>query len=302
MSTNINIKAMALDLVVGFLSRLPVQLRSLIGKVLGYLFAFIPTRDRSFARLQLKAAFPKLCTGKLIPGVYASIFQTLFEALNLKPMTDKSGHYISSPDEEFVRELIKANKPVVALTAHTGNWELMAAYMVKLGVPLSTVGRVARNATIHTFLAKLREAYGIKTIWRSKSGGSKVICDEFEKKRVVAALIDQDTYVSSSPAPFFGLKAQTPTGLIALGQRYDATIVTAFNFRVGFNRYKVYVEEVPKDFSPEAIVELYNQRLEAHLKKHPSQWVWFHKRWRTTPEGRRRSSGEYMKFLSELSK
>ncbi|MDC0358396.1 lysophospholipid acyltransferase family protein [Oligoflexia bacterium] len=294
------IKILFLKCIAKLLGALPVGLRSLLGKCLGFLFSFIPTRDRAVAKLQLRAFLGKERSFFTLPRAYASVVQTLMEALNLAPMIKHAERYISSPDQEFIESLVSRKKCVVTLSAHTGNWELMAAYMIKLGAPLSTVARVAKNAAFHNLLADLRSAYGIRTLWRSDTEGSKVIVKEMQAQRVVAALIDQDTHVSSVFSPFFGHPAKSPSGLVALAQRYEAIIVTAFVFRTGFNRYEFHVEEIDNTLSIQEIIDEYNRRLEHYIRRYPDQWVWFHRRWRSTEDGQRMSGAAYLEYLSSL--
>ena len=75
--------------------------------------------------------------------------------------------------------------------------------------------------------------------------------------------------------------------------------VSAFLFRTGWFRYTMFVEEIPSSSSEYEILHSYNQRLEALIRRYPDQWVWFHKRWRSLPDGTTLSSREYEDTLRE---
>jgi KDO2-lipid IV(A) lauroyltransferase len=170
--------------------------------------------------------------------------------------------------------------------------------MIHRGIPLTTIGREARNPAGQHILAKMRQGYGIETIWRSDRRAVKRLMECMKERRVVAALIDQDTRVDSLYVPFFGSPAKTPSSLISLGKRARARFVSAFLFRVGFMRYEVFTEEFPDDLSEDELLAMYNARLEALIRRFPGQWVWFHKRWRSRPDGTVLSTRQYLACMS----
>jgi KDO2-lipid IV(A) lauroyltransferase len=175
----------------------------------------------------------------------------------------------------------------------------LAAYVISKGIPLTTIGREARNPTAQALLRAIREGYGIETIWRSDRSGLKRLLSCLKERRVVAALIDQDTRVESISVPFFGRSAKTPVSLITMGRKMNARFVTAFLFREGLTKYHVYVEELCEDSSDLEVLTSYNRRLEQYIRRYPSQWVWFHKRWRTKPDGVTLSSRQYRQELEQ---
>ena len=286
-----------LRLLIKLLGSLPLQLRCRLGRCAGLLFSFLPTKERHIAKLQLDN-FAQTWGGRALLGqVYASLGQTLFEAINLRPILDNPERYIECPCRFLIEELFAQNRPIVALTAHTGNWDLLAAYIVSLGIPLTTAARVARNQHFQGILAEIRSKHGVKTIWRADHGGGKALINDLREHRVVAALIDQDTRVASVFAPFFGLQVKTPSALIALGKKLNTLFVSAFMFRCGLNRYRIDVEEIDGSQRVEEIASAFNLRLEKHLRLHPEQWVWMHKRWRSSPQHGTMSSSQYVSFL-----
>jgi lauroyl/myristoyl acyltransferase len=63
-------------------------------------------------------------------------------------------------------------------------------------------------------------------------------------------------------------------------------------------RYEVFTEEFPDDLSEDEILAMYNARLEALVRRFPGQWVWFHKRWRSRPDGTVLSTRQYLASMS----
>lgn len=280
------------------LGAVPFAIRSSLGWSLGYIVGLLPIRERRFTLLQLKAFLPAVSAARLTPLVFANAGRTILESLRLKPvLTESLLHNIKCPAWSSVESWLKNDRPIVALTAHTGNWDLLAAYVIARGIPLTTIGREARNPSAQAVLRSIREGYGIETIWRSDKKGLKRLMSCLKERRVIAALIDQDTRVDSVMVPFFGTPAKTPVSLISLGKKYNARFVSAFLFRTGYQAFEVHVEEFPDSLNEEQLLTEYNSRLESLIRKYPDQWVWFHKRWRTRYDGYTLSSREYKEIL-----
>ncbi len=287
----------SLLLFARLLSYLPYSVRSALGLTIGYLAGLLPIRERRFASLQLRAFLPEAPWRTITPRVFSNVGQTLLESLNVKPILKRTSKHITCENWDEIQEWVSDSRPLITLTGHTGNWDLLAAWVISRGIPLTTIGREARSPSAQALLKKIREDYGIETIWRSDRAGLKRLISCLNERRVLAALIDQDTRVDSIAVPFFGSPAKTPVSLITLGQKMNARFVTAFIFRTGWLRYSVFASEIPDQVSEEKVLEIYNQRLESLIRQYPSQWVWFHKRWRS-PDGKNTlSSKEYERSL-----
>jgi KDO2-lipid IV(A) lauroyltransferase len=283
--------------IARIIALIPFFLRSILGWSLGYVVGVIPSRDRRIAVLQLKAFLPEKLPWTLTPRVFANAGRTALESLCLRPIIRNYKRYITCDSWQTVEAWIREDRPIVTLTAHTGNWDLLAGYVIARGVPLTTIGREARNPHAQTILRWIREGYGIETIWRSDKTGLKRLIQCLKERRVVAALIDQDTKVESIPVAFFGQPAKTPVSLITLGNKFNARFVSAFLARTGWFRFTVFIEEIPDYSTEEDILRVYHERLEQFIRCYPDQWVWFHKRWRTTPQGVTLSTKEYAAAL-----
>ncbi len=280
---------------------LPLWLRSLLGWLIGYCFGLIPLRDQRFTKLQLQVILrlaPNLHLHLMAARVLANAGRCFLESLDLSALV--SGRRISSrvscDQRAYIEALISQRRPIVALTAHLGNWELLAAYMVQLGVPLTAIGKQLRSVQLQEALEFVRRQHGVETMWRSERSSARGILRALQQGRTVAALVDQDTNVSSSCLPFMGLPAATPVGLLELGQRANAIFVSAFIVRTGFLRFQIHVHELPSA-DPQSMLLEFNQRLENLIRANPTQWVWFHKRWRSPETGKRLSSKEYLSYL-----
>jgi len=276
---------------------LPLDFRIALGRFLGGLFSWFPTTDRAVAKAQINLFLPKQLRPS-IRSVYKNIGQTILESFNLEPYLEKSAKHIAFDKRDEMLTWLKDSRPLIAFPSHCGNWDLLAAALIAQGIPITTTGREAKAASFQEFLIKFRKSYGVKTIWRRQHGGSSSVTRELirdlGKHRVVATMLDQDTNVGSLFIAFFGALASTPSSLVELGIRKNARFITSFIVRTGWSSYRIIIDEIPAGLSAKEVLETYNTRLEKLIEKYPSQWVWFHKRWRTLPCGKKLSTKEYL--------
>ncbi len=279
------------------LGLLPLRVRVLLGRVVGAIYGHLPSRERRIARAQLRWIFPQYPAERLARQVFVEIGQTAGECLNLAPLVaHRPDHaWTSTPS---LADLHRTHGAVLALSAHTANWELLAALQAADGVPLTVVGREANRPLLHHQLAALRQRSGVKTVWRGDPGAARALLRTLQQREVVAALVDQDTAVASLAVPFFGHLAMTPSSVIDIAQRQQAHIVSIFLVRPTPSSYAVHLRELPHRASPVEILTEYHRHLEELLRQFPAQWPWFHKRWRTQG-GETLSTSRYLAFLEE---
>lgn len=286
--------------LVWLVGRLPFSLRGKLGSALGYLFSFVPTRDFRIGRLQLEKFLGTSESERILRRAYAHFGRTFLECLNVEPLIRNADSLIEFPDWPEAKRLLDQKKGIVALTAHLGNWDVLGAFFAHQKVPVIAVAKQARNPAVQFTLEKLRNSFGFQTLWRANKKGVLEIIESLKNAKVIAALIDQDTRVSSVPIPFFGVPASTPYTLIEVGKECDALFATAFVARQPNGRFQVRVKEIDSTLSKEDILTEYNKRLEAAVREFPEQWAWIHKRWRTTPQGERLRGSAYLNYLQAL--
>lgn len=293
-----------LKLLITLFGLVPVKLRSSLGAVMGRILCLFPTRERKICRLQLEAILSTKSSDNICQQVYANLGRSIAESINLQPILDESEKYIELDDPENLTQRYKSPPTgVIVLTAHTGNWDLMAAYFAKLGIAVATIGRTARNASLQRILSELRVAYQINTIWRGAgTNDSRQIINLLKNKGLLATLIDQDLNMPGSASNFFGRFVKAPGQLIDLGRRYQVEFLTCFNYRVAPLKFRIEVRSLDPKLSTAELLDEYHKRLEQIIRKHPDQWVWIHKRWRSSSLNDTMSGKQYLEFLkSEIS-
>ena len=248
---------------------------------------------------------------EFVARVFAHVGESIGEVLTLDriiaaelphdpalPPWRRSLKFIRSEGQEVVDDLIRRKQSSITLSGHIGCFELLAAYHVAQGVPVTVAARDANYPWFDHFLDGLRSGYGVETVWRNDPNGARVLMRALKQGRVAAVLIDQDTSLDNTFSPFFGLDAAHPSAPIRLALRFRTPLFTSFIYRESRGYHRIVTE--PLDYDPDdpdapaKILKIYNQRLERQVKAHPEQWIWWHRRWR------RRPGVDYAQFPDEL--
>ncbi len=250
-------------------------------------------KERSISLKQLEFALKdkSLLTESFLDKNFSHLGTAIAEVLFLKDLLKKNNageySYVSSSNDRTIRSLVDEGKSALALSGHIGCFELLAAYYIEFGVNVSVVARKPNYNLLDRFVADLRKSYGVHTIWREDPDSMKKLLKAFREAGVIAALIDQDTALESEYAPFFGLEAASPSGLIQYAVKKNITILSSFIVRTSRFSHQIFTEEIPYQKEDPAAVRnvltIFNQHLEKLIKQYPEQWIWWHRRWRRRP-------------------
>lgn len=195
--------------------------------------------------------------------------------------------YITVSGEEEAIKLSQEKKSFLAISGHIGNFELLAAYFVRRGIPLTVIGRRPNYASFDTLLKELRESYGVKTTWRDDPQSTRMLVRTLRSGDALAGLIDQDTHLESAYGPFFGIDAAYPIAGIRLAVKYQLPVFSAFIVRKGPMKHHISVQRLEysgdETDSIQTILTQFSRNLEEQICQHPEQWLWWHRRWRRRP-------------------
>jgi len=180
----------------------------------------------------------------------------------------------------------------VILTAHFGNWELLAYAHGLLGHPITLVHRPMRNRVFDEAITAVRARAGTRAI--KKKAAAKEALRTLKQHGIVAIPADQNqTHAFGVFVDFFGTPACTTAGPARLAMLTGAPVYPVFLVREGEShrhRIEVWPEvEMQRSGDRDADIRTNTQRctavIEALIRRYPEQWIWFHKRWKTRPHG-----------------
>jgi len=205
--------------------------------------------------------------------------------------------YVEIHGQEHIKAALARGTGVLFLTAHLGNWELMAlAAALKYGLPLNVMVRPLDYAPMDRVLTEIRSRTGNRLLDKDKSAAE--VSTLLRDNQIIGILLDQNSsWYEGVYVPFFGKVACTNKGLAMFAMRYNATVLPAFNVRQRDGRYRIVirppVDLVRSGNIGDDIVEntmLFNKIIEDHIRLAPDNWLWVHRRWRIKriPERARR--------------
>ncbi|MDR1738232.1 MAG: lysophospholipid acyltransferase family protein [Candidatus Symbiothrix sp.] len=191
--------------------------------------------------------------------------------------------------EENLRREYDKGQGVISLMMHTGSWELSAIMPPVMGYETTAVSKALSNPRLNDLIVAARESRGMKNISRGKSYDKLVEC--IRKGECMIIMIDQDTKVKGVFVDFFGRKAYTPDGAARLALETHAPVVPMYMQRIAGHRHRFtilpaipLVETGDRDHDLLVNTQNYTRQIENIIREIPSQWVWMHRRWKTTPD------------------
>lgn len=192
--------------------------------------------------------------------------------------------------------ILLRGRGAIMLTAHFGNYELLGYTIARLGLPLHAVMRPLDNPLLNEFLLRSRAAGGISLLY--KKGVSAVAEEVLAAGGTLCFIADQDAGRKGLFAEFFGRPASwyKSIGLLAIRQRVPVIVGSAARVGPGF-RYRISVERIiePHEWEQQVdplswITQTYAKALETGIRRHPEQYLWVHRRWKTQPKAGRASA------------
>ena len=175
-----------------------------------------------------------------------------------------------------------SNKPVVFISGHFDNFELMAMHIEKSGIDLATIYRPLNNHFLNPIMENIRKKYICKKQIKKGISGTKDLLKYFKSGTSIALMIDQRVS-EGIKCKFFGKEALTTTIPAQFVKKFNCQIVPIHIERKKDDSFKLRVFK-PMDFSKndtlETITLSLNLFLEQMILKSPGQWIWTHNRWK----------------------
>ncbi|MDR1942334.1 MAG: lysophospholipid acyltransferase family protein [Endomicrobium sp.] len=269
---------------------------SALGSFFGMLAYYFSVSASIRARRNLKRCFPEKSKSEIraiAKRVFINQGKNFFELANFPKMDSSFIKSISGIENvHLIKEAVKKGKGILFVSAHTGNWEITAAAVADLGIPLNVVAKKIYINELNDMLVDYRNSKNVNVILKDAPDTAKKLLRALKKGEIIAMLIDQDTKVPGVFVNFFGRNTWTPSGLAVMALRTGAEVLIGVDARVSDLVHKTIVRgpitvEPSGDFDKDVInlTQKASLELEDHIRQYPDQWVWFHERWKTkTPE------------------
>ncbi len=184
--------------------------------------------------------------------------------------------------ENILEEIKNEKEPVIFISGHFNNFELMALYLEKSGIDLAAIYRPLNNKFLNPLMEKIRIQYICKKQIKKGISGTKEILNHFRNGTSIALMIDQRVS-EGIKSKFFNNVALTTTIPAQFVKKFKCKIVPIYIERK--NKHQFILEilrpiSFSKDENIESITMNLNKVLEELIRRKPDQWIWTHSRWK----------------------
>lgn len=279
------------------MSELDQQIANLPVSFWGQFFYFIIAYKRTIVHRNIDQVYADKLTHaqkkRLAIAYYSHLLKSLKEAFLLRFKSESAiKQLVEVRGHEKMLEVVAANKGVLVLTGHFGNWEV------------APIGGVLNFKAFRGQFHFIRRTLSLKWLERSlfkqyyqaglhvipKKNSLDKVCQALEQNHAVVFVLDQHASLVNKDGiavEFFGKKAGTYRSLATLSRYTEVPVIPAAGYRLANGTHVLeFFDPIPWKEGKNTADSLYqntlayNRALEKIILAHPEQWNWIHKRWK----------------------
>ncbi len=243
-------------------------------------------RSNDLIKSNIQRAIPKINISKIkiiTKNMWNNYGRILSEYMFLKGFrNDQFRSNINITGKEILQKIKLEKTPVIFVSGHFSNFELMAMEIEKSGVNLSAIYRPLNNIFLNVLMERIRKKYICKNQIKKGTGGVRELLKLYKKGYSIALMIDQRVS-QGIKSKFFDDEAFTTTIPAQFIKKFNCKVVPISIGRYNGVNFNIKVEkplEFSKNSSTEKITRELNIWLEKAILKNPGQWIWSHGRWK----------------------
>ena len=218
---------------------------------------------------------------KIISEMWKNYGKTFIEYIYLNQLRKNNSH-INLIGEENLSLILKDKKPVIFVSGHFANFELMSMEITKRNIKLATIYRPLNNIFLNPFMEYLRKTFVCKNQIKKGINGVRDAINFIKNDHSIALMIDQRVS-EGDKINFFNEDALTTTLPAQLALKFQLNIVPVFIERKNDDTFNIEFKRPinSKNFQNKiSLSNELNKVLEQMIIKNPSQWIWTHNRWK----------------------
>ena len=265
---------------------LPLGFSLWIGRRIGDLAHLFNSKRRSIAYANVKSAFPeKGCKEikRIVKAHYRNLGMSIVELFKVPVMGKRYvDRHVTVKNIKRIQDVLDRGKGVMMVAAHFGNWEIGSLAINAHGYRMSIFAREQKYTRLNNLLDRYREKMG--SIVVAKGFSVRDVIKALKNNGIVAILSDQDAGANGIFVNFFNRPASVAPGAVSLSLKTGSVMLPSLIRRVGFDRHELVIGEalnIGEDVK--ANLEKIAAVLEHNIKNFPEQWLWSHKRWKSSP-------------------
>tara|TARA_X000001036_G_C20584936_1_gene768319 strand:+ start:366 stop:1235 length:870 start_codon:yes stop_codon:yes gene_type:complete len=223
---------------------------------------------------------------KIINKMWANYGMTFVEYFYLKKFKNNNNHIQIKGEENL--NFSNNNEPVIFISGHFANFELMSMELTKRKVNLATIYRPLNNFFINPIMEYLRKKYICPNQIKKGMSGVKDSIRFLNEGSSIALMVDQRVS-EGEILPFFEKNCFTTTLPAQLAIKFNCNIVPIYisreNNKFSMEIYKPIMIKNYKNIMDHTDMKIkisndINLLLEEMILRDPSQWILTHNRWK----------------------
>ena len=255
-------------------------------KIFAFLFSYLGPfiKSKKVVNNNLHTFDKKISDSKknqIINNMWKNYGMTFIEYIFLDYFK-KSNAHIQIIGQDNLSDPINKNKPVIFVSGHFANFELMSMEITKKNIKLATIYRPLNNFFLNPLMEYLRKKYVCNNQIKKGRVGVKQAINFINKKHSIALMIDQ-RLSEGEKINLFGKPALTTTLPAQLSLKYKLDLVPVFIKRKEDDTFVMKVfDPIPYSSLSDKLStsNKINKVLEKMIKDNPYQWIWTHNRWK----------------------
>ena len=206
---------------------LGLKLGSNFGSYIGWIFGpFFRSKKKIISNI--KKAFPKIDEKNIniiARKMWKNYGRILSEYIFIKQFRQsKNEKFIKIEGQKILVDIKESKEPVIFISGHFDNFELMAMQIEKSGINLAAIYRPLNNFFLNKTMEKIRENYICKNQVKKGISGVKEILKFFKENISIALMIDQRV-TEGIESKFFNKEAYTTTIPAQLIKKFNCPVV-----------------------------------------------------------------------------
>ena len=203
------------------------------------------------------------------------VFMKYFRAIDSKKFIEIKG-------QEILENIKSSKEPVIFVSGHFDNFELMAMHIEKSGVDLAAIYRPLNNNFLNPIMENIRQKYICRKQIKKGISGTKEILKHFKLGTSIALMIDQRVS-QGIRSLLFKNEALTTTIPAQFVRKFNCKVVPIYIERKSNESFTLEIMQ-PISFDSDKTIEnitlKLNEMLEMMIIRNPNQWIWSHNRWK----------------------
>ena len=236
-------------------------------------------KNISYAFHNLDKEFKK----NIINNMWKSYGKIFAEYVFMKYFREiESKKFIEIKGQEILENIKSSKEPVIFVSGHFDNFELMAMHIEKSGVDLAAIYRPLNNNFLNPIMENIRQKYICRKQIKKGISGTKEILKHFKLGTSIALMIDQRVS-QGIRSLLFKNEALTTTIPAQFVRKFNCKVVPIYIERKSNESFTLEIMQ-PISFDSDKTIEnitlKLNEMLEMMIIRNPNQWIWSHNRWK----------------------